>query len=688
MEHVSGSSEGPIASPEEASAEHRQSSARAAAAAQAQTREAALYLLVGAVFIGFAFWWLQFSTPSICCGDFDAYYHFKWSRMLWEGIRSGHFPPTFDVLPLTTLNSKDYVDHHLLFHVLQIPFTWFSDMRLGAKVGTWLFASLAVFSCYWMIVRQRLSYPLVWLIALLGCAAPFLYRMNMGKAMSISIAMLVIGIHLLFERRYVWLLPLAFVFALTYDMVFLLWIAAGVWAVVIAWSEAFDDDGPAATFGGAGTDWRARAANVFRSTGLRWAAAGVGFVVVGTVLGYVINPYFPHNLQLVYEHFIIKVRAGDFPTRVGNEWYAYDSWEFLGNCLLAFAAMVCGYVAFSGTDRRGTQRALFFLVFATVLLVVNARWRRFSEYWPPFAILFAAFSLQPLFDGARAHIRRLPSDVLDELQPFLDAQQRPAAAEREQRERRAEYVAASLVAAVLGVLLFYNMRVTAKDIAGMAGPEHYRGSMAWISKNVPRGELIFNTDWDDFPKMFYYDAEHPVVSGLDPTYLFDQNRPLAELYERIGTGKEENPGPLIRERFCLGEGPTRRCARYVFTDREHEEFINIALDSGWFDAIYINVFARTDGLALSDADFDEIREHAPQENLDWIVLDDGRRAVSATTLDFKEEHLHALEERFKVNSDSMVFRVRDAKGAPAPEEDDNGDNDDDGSADAENNGER
>ncbi len=570
----------------EEEASKREPTARSFVAADTKAR--ALYLLVGALGIGFAFWWLQYSTQSICCGDFDAYYHFKWSRMLWEGMRAGHFPPSFDALPLTTLNPKDYVDHHLLFHIFQIPFTWFSDMRAGAKIGTWLFASLAVFSCYWLVVRHRLRYPLVWLIAILACSTPFLYRMNMGKAMSVSIVMLVVGIELLFARRYMWLLPLAFIFALTYDMVFLLWVAAGVWLVVILWSEGFDTG-----VTGASASLGKRLSGLLKlPRSVWWAVGACGLVFAGTILGYVINPYFPHNLQLVYEHFVIKVRSGDFPTRVGNEWYSYESWDFLGNCLLAFAAMVCGYVAFNGADRRGTQRSLFFLIFSTFLLIVNARWRRFSEYWPPFAILFAAFALQPLFDGARASIGRLPSDVLDELQPFLDTAQRPAVAATERRDRRLEFAMATIVAGILGVLLFVNIKITAKDIAGMAGPDHYRGGMEWISQNVPRGELIFNTDWDDFPKMFYYDPTHPVVSGLDPNYLLDQDRKRAELFEKVSAGQNlsdeevNNMGAIIRDNFCLGEGENKRCARYVFTDNEHQDFYNNALDSGWFDVAY------------------------------------------------------------------------------------------------------
>jgi len=105
-------------------------------------------LLVGALAIGVVFWWLQFhSTTAICCGDFDGYYHIRWARLLWENMRAGHLrPPAFPWLPLTTLSAGEYVDHHLLFHIILIPFTWFRDLQLGAKVAAFLFGSLLSFS--------------------------------------------------------------------------------------------------------------------------------------------------------------------------------------------------------------------------------------------------------------------------------------------------------------------------------------------------------------------------------------------------------------------------------------------------------------------------------------------------------------------------------------------------------------
>jgi hypothetical protein len=95
--------------------------------------------------------------------------------------------------------------------------------------------------------------------------------------------------------------------------------------------------------------------------------------------------------------------------------------------------------------------------------------------------------------------------------------------------------------------------------------------------NIPAGQLVFNTDWDDFPRLYYFDPTHKYVSGLDPTYLHDKNSNLSELYKRITLGQEEDPGPLIRDRFG---------SRYVFTDNVHHDLRNHAERSGWFQVVY------------------------------------------------------------------------------------------------------
>ena len=506
-----------------------------------------IQFLIGAIAIVVVFRELQFSTNSICCGDFDGYYHVKWSRALWEGIKHKSFPPAFPWLPLTTLNAKDYVDHHLLFHLLQIPFVAYRDPRLGAKVASVIFASLALLSCYWLIIRYRIRYSLVWLIALLACSAPFLFRLNMAKAPPLAIFYLVIAIHLLFRRKYWLLLPLGLVFTWTYDLFVLLILATVLWVIAIAWTERR-------------FEWRP----------LVW-------VLLGCAAGLVINPYFPHNFQLLYEHLKTKLTLTEYDTKVGQEWYPYDSWEFLGNSAVACIAMVVGYISFEPAERRKAQFPVFFLLFSTALMIMTARWKRIAEYWPPFAVLFAGFSLQPWLTGTRSYLTRLPAEVVEELKPFFDREDSWFTRLSSDWREIVRSTAVAVVALALSVFLFFNLRAEVDEIGRSDPHDLYKAGADWMRTNIPAGQIVFNTDWDDFPRLYYFDETHRYVSGLDPNYLFDKDPVLSRLYDRITTGQEPDPGPLIRDRFG---------ARYVFSDNEHHDFFAHARESGWFDIVY------------------------------------------------------------------------------------------------------
>jgi hypothetical protein len=428
-----------------------------------------------------------------------------------------------------------------------MPFTWFGDLRLGAKISATIFASLAVFSCYWLLVRYRIRYSLIWLLALLACSAPFLYRLNMAKAPPFAIIYLVIGIYLLFSKKYWPLIPLSLIFTWTYDMFVLLIMATFIWTAVIGWTERR-------------FEWRP-----------------IVWVLLGTAAGLVINPYFPMNLLLFYEHLKTKLTTSAFSTKVGQEWYPYDSWEFLGNSIVACTAMLVGYLAFEPADRKRAHHSLFFLVFSTVLMIMTARWKRIAEYWPPFAVIFCAFALQPWLEGARSNLTRLSTDVLDELQPFLDLHQATSSANESDWRAVWRTIAIAVVGISLAFVLFLNLLVTSRDISKSEPHDYYRAGAEWLGANVTPGQMIFNTDWDDFPRLFYYDPAHSYVTGLDPTYLYDKDPALSQLYDRITLGDEEDPGPLIRDRFG---------ARYVFTDNSHDDFFDNAKASGWFDIVY------------------------------------------------------------------------------------------------------
>jgi hypothetical protein len=208
-------------------------------------------------------------------------------------------------------------------------------------------------------------------------------------------------------------------------------------------------------------------------------------------------------------------------------------------------------------------------------MIMTARQKRFAEYWPPFAVMFSAFALEPWLAGVRSALPKLPIDILQELQPFLDTSE-PTSAGDERRELW-KTIGLAVVAVTLAVLLFFNVRAEVREIASSEPHEYYKAGAEWQKDNVPPGQIIFNTDWDDFPRLFYYDPTHRYISGLDPSYLYDRDPALSRLYDRVTLGDEEDPGSLIRDRFG---------ARYVFTDNGHDKFYNNAIESGWFDVVY------------------------------------------------------------------------------------------------------
>lgn len=563
-----------------------------------------VYLIFGLVAIAMVMSFLQFRTSAICCGDWDGYYHIRWSQLLWDSLASGKWLPTFEWLPLTVLNPQHYNDHHFLFHLMQIPFLWFFEPVMAAKVATVVFATCAIFSVYWFLHINKVDYPLIWLGALLTCANMFYYRMNMAKAPPLTIIMTIAGIYLLFERKYVWLLPLMFAFVWTYSLFPLLWIAALIWVIIIAWNERR-------------FEWRPLA-----------------YTTGGMILGNVINPYFPNNLLLFWEHAYTKIKIGsDFAVAVGGEWYPYSGMELLTNFPIAMAAMLVGYILFMPKKGKLPEKATFFLMFVTILLAAQFRSKRFAEYFPPFAVLFAAFSWQAF--SLRDAVQ-LPPDFKRDIEPYLDAQ--PPI--RDQRIENYKAAGAWTLGTVLFIIFMVNMVGLQRlgieyggllsTIAGNDANDRYERAMNFATgvdsdgkENIPAGERIFNANWDDFPKLFFFNQKHSYVYGLDPNYLFSQNPDLYKLLTEITAGKVDEAGPLIRDKFG---------ANYVFTDaKENEDMVAKLLDSGWAEMIYEDDESRILRIRKQKGDAPADSADEPETDEEKKLLDEEERKTNANT---------------------------------------------------------
>ncbi len=193
---------------------------------------------------------------------------------------------------------------------------------------------------------------------------------------------------------------------------------------------------------------------------------------LGTAAGFVVHPYFPNNIKLFREHLTAKAGAASAQQAVGFEWYSLPAWQFLDSAMVASAAMVIGYLAFGyalgrvRSGRTSLQRPVLFLLFSSFLLLITLRSVRFMEYWPPFAVLFAAFSLQAVWDAGG-----------EESQPESEGVSRTAPGGLAWKV---------LAMVVLLAALVYNLRMTRNTMTvATKDPDHYHAAADWMRANLP-----------------------------------------------------------------------------------------------------------------------------------------------------------------------------------------------------------
>jgi hypothetical protein len=123
------------------------------------------------------------------------------------------------------------------------------------------------------------------------------------------------------------------------------------------------------------------------------------------------------------------------------------------------------------------------------------------------------------------------------------------------------------LSAFLALGLWLSFPNLQQSIQASQPPERYANAAAWLAHSTPPGSLVFQTDWDDFTRLFFHNTHNVYLVGLDPTYLQLADAELYDLWVKIAGGEVENPSQIIADRFG---------ARFIFTDTRHQDFLEVA----------------------------------------------------------------------------------------------------------------
>lgn len=508
----------------------------------------------GFVILVFTFFYLlQFSSPNIV--GTDGYFHIKYSYLM----RKVGF--IWDLPWLQFTVHKDYYrDHHFLQHILYIPFT-FGDLLNGAKWTAVVFPTIAICCAYGLLTISLPAtlkkggwlnvWPFLWAALVLVSSHSFLYRMSMPRIQSISLACLLATMYFMLKRKYLLLAILSFFFVWLYDaFIFTFIIALCFFASRCIMKKEWD----------------------FRL---------LIYCIAGLAIGIVANPYFPHNISS-YIFNLTRTTAPAGVMSVGSEWKPYSTWFFATDSGATFIVLFGAIIVSLIRGTRLKDDTLGLLFFSLLLLIMFLKSRRWVEYWPPFAVILAAFLMRDVFEHGI-----LKSETHKAVSKWQRATSRTvrstqsAAPIAQSATRNLRLTVVIVLVMLLAFFLPRNFINARKDIKDTKRSDFYKGAALWLKEHTEPKSVVFNTDWDDFPFLFFYNSENYYIVGLAPDYMYYFDPELYIKWKNITRGKIKNPSTPILETFGT---------RYVITDNGHKSFIKNAKKDKRFRKEYQDSF--------------------------------------------------------------------------------------------------
>lgn len=474
-----------------------------------------LYLVLG--FLTFYVFLFIQSHPTFL--DPDSFYHIKLTKLIAEQGPIIKFP----WLQFTVL--KDYyVDHHFLYHFLAIPFVKFFGDVIGFKIYTVLLATLFVFGSYAFFKKYKLAYAEIFLLALLFAPA-LIFRISLAKASAFSLLILFAGIYCLFKNRYGLLFLLAWIYVWSYGGFLLLLVMASFYILAQTIYLTFIDQ--AFWHKIRQRFWPVKLRehvvhffiNLFSLENCKRFLAPLS----GIIFGLIINPSFPQNIrfywQQIFEIGVVNYRGA---VNVGGEWYPYQLSKLLGDSGLAIILGAVCLVLFFVCWKKQKSASWFFFLTTVFFFVLTLKSQRYVEYFIPFLVYFSAFSFYystQAVDFAR-FFRELKkkSYILGTLSYFV----------------------LLYLACLLPGLLIKDAYIVYKQYGGGFKAEQFAGISRYLIANSAPGEIIMQTDWDDFPLLFYHNDKNYYIVGLDPTFMYNLDPQLYQLFADITMAKKQD----------------------------------------------------------------------------------------------------------------------------------------------------
>lgn len=427
----------------------------------------------------------HFISPNI--PDLDSFFYLGKAHLIREaGLSDSAFPwMQFSIIKET--GSSLWFG----FSLFLVPFTFFNNAALGIKLAGVLLTIFALFSCFWVMRRHNLKWPLFWPFLMLFAAPNVTSQLLMTRPQTATIGFAVLLLSFLINGKF-WQIFLT-AFLLVWIHMNFAWMPLAIGGLVLIVRLIIE-----------------KKINISGNVAL----------LVGVLVGWLArpNPFGAANLfytQVVKQ--ILEKQSG-LPLLFGAENFPLSTNILFTNFLLILfiwiaALAITGYLIWRGgwtvenSNKKiliATTAPLSILFFLLSIAVA----RRAYDFWIIFGIVLIACIFTYFWSGN---------------------------SNRKNNVVR-EWITGILITALVFLVMFSGSKTINSLKNSSYPPDYVKSSGEWLNQNTQSGELIFNLNWTHFSPLFLWDRKNHYVSGLDPIFQYAHSPALYWKFHYLSSG--------------------------------------------------------------------------------------------------------------------------------------------------------
>jgi hypothetical protein len=236
----------------------------------------------------------------------------------------------------------------------------------------------------------------------------------------------------------------------------------------------------------------------------------------GVLLGLLANPFFPENVRFDITTAFGPIALGArHNLEIGPELKPLTIWAIVASLpVVASWAVAVVETLRRRRDSKLSPGVLVMLLASLGAFLVSLGAARTFDYFVPFAVLFAAAVLSPWIEKNR---------------------------------KDARYLAAMLLGfCILNVAMAFGGVSNAPSISSYSGASEYL-------RRHGRDAVVFNTQWSQYPFLYFWNAGSRYVNGIDPTFLFMNDAERYWMWRHISDDETETCGqPQCKPGTAMG----------------------------------------------------------------------------------------------------------------------------------------